>query len=175
MVTCLDDVSSKCLQRYRDANTKNTPQRLKGAIDSRIAEEQARQRLSQVSPTRSASNARRPAARDESPATRSTRTGARGRRDGDTPGRGPDPAEFEPEFVIGEDDAPSRVGTPMLAEQKRQLPSESGNDGTLDGSEPPAQERATSKEVPTSDLPTDVRVKLRKLDKLESKYHGSSI
>ena len=63
----------------------------------------------------------------------------------------------------------------MPAEQKRQIPSESGNDGTLDGSESPAQERAASREVPTSDLPTDVRVKLRKLDKLESKYHGPSV
>ena len=62
----------------------------------------------------------------------------------------------------------------MPAEQKRQIPSESGNDGILNGSESQAQERAASKEVPTSELPTDVRVKLRKLDKLESKYHGPS-
>ena len=63
----------------------------------------------------------------------------------------------------------------MPAEQKRQVNLESGNDVTLDGSESPAQERAASKEASTSDLPTDVRVKLRKLDKLESKYHGPSI
>lgn len=37
-------------------------------------------------------------------------------------------------------------------------------------------ETTTSAEEPrtSSDLPTDVRVKLRKLEKLESRYHGGS-
>lgn len=151
-------------------------QRLKGAIDSRIAEEQARQRLSQASPSRSGSNPRS-SSRNISPSKRAARQAARGRQDGEPPAKGPDPAEFEPDFVI-DDDVQSRSGTPRppterngvnAADKSVQEPSAKGE------SSQESAETTSSVEEPRAslDLPTDVRVKLRKLEKLESRYHGA--
>lgn len=149
-------------------------QRLKGAIDSRIAEEQARQRVSQSSPSRSQSGTRRPSRRDDSPSTRSVRPGARGRKDGEAI-RGPDPADFEPEFVVGDSDTPTRSGTPRPTHEKEQTgSSEASTEGVRESSDEQTQEKAAVNEMAPPDLPTEVRVKLRKLDKLESKYHGPS-
>lgn len=68
---------------------------------------------------------------------------------------------------------PSRSGTPRPAEPKRQTSSsESGPDANPGANNGPAQENSASKDSAAVELPTDVRVKLRKLDKLESKYHG---
>ena len=155
-------------------------QRLKGAIDSRIAEEQARQRLSQSSPSRSVSGARRPAGRDESPSKRPPRTGPRGRKDGEPSGQSPDPSDFEPEFVVGDDDGPSRSSTPRPTESKpadaeKTSPTELPMNARRDGPEESVpSEKVEMKDSTGVELPTDVRVKLRKLDKLESKYHGMS-
>ena len=162
--------------KISSAFAEPTSQRLKGAIDSRIAEEQARQRSSQASPSRPSPANRRPATRDESPSKRPERTGARGRKDGDPSRKSPDPAEFEPEFVIGDDDMPSRSGTPRPVEPKRRISSSgSGPDSNQDATNGPAQENSANKDSAAVELPTDVRVKLRKLDKLESKYHGGFI
>ena len=91
------------------------------------------------------------------------------------PAKGPDPAEFEPEFVV-DDEAPSRSETPrptngrtddVLGEQK--MNGSAGRELSQDDGE-----IASTAEAPrtSSDLPTDIRVKLRKLEKLESRYHG---
>lgn len=151
-------------------------QRLKGAIDSRIAEEQARQRLSQASPSRSASNTGRSSSRNLSPSRKASRQAVRGRQDGDPPAKGLDPADFEPEFVI-DDDEQSRSGTPKpptdrngtnVAEKARPEAPNRGDNGQESG-----ETTASAEEPSTSSyLPTDVRVKLRKLEKLESRYHG---
>lgn len=151
-------------------------QRLKGAIDSRIAEEQARQRLSQASPSRSASNAGRSTSRNLSPSKKASRQSARGRQDGDPSSKGPDPADFEPELVIDDDDY-SRSGIPrpptndesIITGEKTAQETSRGESSQESG------EATTSVEEPrvSSDLPTDVRVKLRKLEKLESRYHGA--
>ena len=132
--------------------------------------------MSQSSPSRSTSDTRRPALRDESPANRPERTGARGRKEGDPARKTADPAEFEPDFVVGDDDMPSRSGTPRPLEPKTQASSmEPSADLKLDAAESSAQDKIASRDPIAIELPTDVRVKLRKLDKLESKYHGSSI
>ncbi|MCJ1401084.1 hypothetical protein MMC11_004296 [Xylographa trunciseda] len=153
-------------------------QRLKGAIDSRIAEEQARQRNAQQLPARSSSGARRPNSRSRtsSPAIRSTRVRPVESKSGDIPEKGPDPKEFEPEFVIGDEDVISRSGTPRPAQAK---------DGEAQSGEAVAEETAAatvdrqpeedreSEKVPQEaalEVPTDVRVKLRKLERLESRY-----
>lgn len=153
---------------------ENWTQRLKGVIDSTIAEEQARQRFSQSSPSRSNSRAKRPASRNLSPNRRAQTV--RGRQDGDPLPKGPDPADFESEFVI-EDDGPSGSGTPRTVAESngvasiekapRETSSSENNQGTA--------ETTASADEPrlSSDLPTDVRVKLRKLEKLESRYHGT--
>ncbi|KAH0543718.1 hypothetical protein FGG08_002034 [Glutinoglossum americanum] len=152
-------------------------QRLKASIDSRIAEEQARQRAAaqeaSSSPSRLGSTARRSSSRRTSPSKRQGRSRLPDQGDKDVPAEGPDPSEFEPEFVIGEDDVESRSGTPLPKEKASQVDS----DG-MGGEAPPVGGGAELKEKPTesrssnvlSDLPTDVRVKLRKLEKLEPRY-----
>ena len=154
---------------YLRANPRK--QRLKGAIDSRIAEEQARQRASQASPSRSLSDSKRPIPRDDSPTKRPVRAGGRGRKDGESI-RAPDPADFEPEFVIGESETPSRSGTPRpISETEQKGLSDPLTEGSSETSEGRLQEKPGANGAASSELPTDIRVKLRKLDKLESKYH----
>lgn len=145
---------------------------MKGAIDSRIAEEQARQRSALTSsPPLSAS--RRSTSRAESPAKRALRSNAP-RQNGETSAKGPDPAEFEPEFVVGDLDVPSRSGTPRPAltrsESATKQAAEPKEDLRDDGEK--SEKTAPDNVVETpQELPTDVRVKLRKLEKLESRYH----
>ncbi|TVY25726.1 Golgin [Lachnellula hyalina] len=140
-------------------------QRLKQAVDTRIAEEQARaaQHSTPVSIARSNSTARRtdsPSARPRKPKPKDS--------DG-TPTRGPDPSEFETAFIIEDDsEEASRASTPVMMDEKAHLvagstaPLEAGGSG--DGS-------ARGSATPLA-LPTEVRTKLRKLEKLESKYQG---
>jgi len=144
---------------------------LKGAIDSRIAEEQARQRTPQDSPSRSNS-------RTVTSNRRAVRTEGRERKDGEPLIKGPDPSEFEPDFVIDSDSTPSRSTTPRPFQGK-------GENATADASPAEVAPGLNSKEVTEKDaektviagsaeLPTDVRAKLRKLERLESKYYGLS-
>lgn len=78
--------------------------------------------------------------------------------------------------MIGDDEAPSRSGNPRPAEPKRQTSStESPPDSNTEAADSAAQEKQGLSESVTIELPTDVRVKLRKLDKFESKYHGSCL
>ena len=90
--------------------------------------------------------------------------------------KGPDPSEFEPEFVIEDEEAISRAITPQPEQKTKQQGSEndesapepSGTDTlSTDQKEDEAQVQST---VP--ELPTDVRVKLRKFERLESRYQG---
>ncbi|KAL1867376.1 Golgin imh1 [Paecilomyces lecythidis] len=141
-------------------------QRIRGAIDSRIAEEQARQRQAQESISRS-NSARRQTSRDLSTSRRPGRT-----RAGTLSGKGPDPAEFESEFAVGEDDGSSRSATPR---SEPSAPPEGGASG--DGEKKASPESAgkeaasdTGSNTAAAELPTDVRVRLRRLDKLESRY-----
>ncbi len=147
-------------------------QRLRGAIDSTIAQEQARQRQAQASPSRSSSNARKADSRAISPAKRVSRQGTRGRQDGEPSAKGPDPADFESEFAIDDEDL-RRSGAPK--------PQSSQNDSTRMIQE--AAPRTSSQETnetstsagessASSELPTGVRDKLKKLEKYESRYHG---
>ncbi|KAJ5715580.1 uncharacterized protein N7483_012761 [Penicillium malachiteum] len=157
--------------------------RLRDAIDSRIAEEQARQKSAQDNISRS-NSARRPPS-NLSPGQRS-----RPRRNTGTPVRGPDPKEFEAEFAIGEDDASSRSGTPRLEtpEPSSEVASSAGDQteeketapSTTEASETTTEkekESAASGETDpgkstSAELPAEVKAKLRRLDKLESRYHG---
>ncbi|KAL2868970.1 putative vesicle-mediated transport protein (Imh1) [Aspergillus lucknowensis] len=145
-------------------------QRLREAIDSRIAEEQARQRSSQESLARS-NSARRPQGRNLSPSRRP----ARPRRNTGTPVRGPDPTEFEPEFAIGDDDSPSRSATPLSESTEtpeNNQAEKSGEAEVITDTMTNEKESAPAKETTrlSSELPPDVKTKLRKLNKLESRY-----
>ena len=149
------------------------PQRIRGAIDSTIAQEQARQRQAQASPSRSTSQAGKTDSRAVSPTKRIPRQGTRGRPDGILPAKGPDPADFESEFAFDDEDLGiSKAATPQ-----------SNHDGgakTMQESAPrhssqEANEISTSAREPIAlpDLPIDIRDKLRKLEKYESRYHGA--
>lgn len=145
-------------------------QRLKGAIDSRIAEEQARQRSAITSPPPSGPS-RKPSSRAESPAKRPLRSTGSNRPNGAVS----DPAEFDPEFVIDDSDVPSRVATPRPAPARSESSSkEAAREATEDvkGNEE-THGKAVQDGLSTApqELPTDVRVKLRKLEKLEGRYH----
>ena len=151
--------------------------RLRDAIDSRITEEQARQKTSQDALSRS-NSARRPPGRNGSPSRRP----ARPRRNTATPIRGPDPKEFEAEFALGDDDGPTRSGTPQPAEStggpEGGAAAEGGNEGETSA---PIAEASGKEETPAaapeanqlpSELPPEIRAKLRRLDKMETRYHG---
>ena len=160
-----------------DASTTGltVSQRLKGAIDSRIAEEQARQRSALTSPP-PPNTARKSSSRAESPAKRALRPGASSKQNGETAGKGPDPAEFEPEFVLDHSDVPSRSVTPRPAPTRSESPTK---DTAGEVAEEVRNGEETSEKVvqdgsaaTSLELPTDVRVKLRRMEKLESRYHG---
>ena len=76
-----------------------------------------------------------------------------------------------------DDDSSSRSGTPRpVADQNGVAAAEkTPRENTSSESNQGAGETAASADEPrsSSDLPTDVRVKLRKLEKLESRYHGT--
>ena len=101
------------------------------------------------------------------------------------PVRGPDPAEFDADFVVGDEEssgAASRVasgrGTPAPGVD-REGEGEKAKEKT--GEEPRdkgghVREKSAASLGPMSptgwELPTEVRVKLRRLDKLEGRYQG---
>ncbi|KAL9025448.1 MAG: hypothetical protein Q9196_005729 [Gyalolechia fulgens] len=143
-------------------------QRLKGAIDSRIAEEQARQR-SVFTPPPTSGHTRKTSSRAESPAKRALRPPGSSR----PIGAASDPAEFEPEFVIDDSDVPSRSGTPRPApESAAKEAAREVTEEARDGEETHEKALQDGLSAAPPELPTDVRVKLRKLEKLEGRYHG---
>lgn len=77
-----------------------------------------------------------------------------------------------------EDDSeePSRSGTPAIPETKPEVIEEKGVTAETTGAEESevVNEKAEVSPKPstTADLPSDVRSKLRKLDKLEARYQG---
>ena len=90
--------------------------------------------------------------------------------------KGPDPGSFEPEFVIADDDSVSRSSTPLPLDQRSGRPAADSSSREdypdHDRDAPKAYDEAVGKVSSLEELPTEVRVKLRRLDKLESRYHG---
>ncbi|THY91361.1 hypothetical protein D6C92_06318 [Aureobasidium pullulans] len=152
-------------------------QRLKGNLDSfldsKIAEEQARQKgqsgtSSPVKRTPS-SAARRGVSRTESPNRPANRARADSNRG--IPAKGPDPSEF----VIEDDEAPSRTATPNPAVIEASASSSDQSATATNETEPaqsdaPVTDKAQGGGKQPEELPQDVRQKLRKLEKLESRY-----
>lgn len=111
-----------------------------------------------------------------------------------TAGKGPDPAEFEPEFVIGDgedEDGSTRVGTPApgsVQEGRGDLEGTRNGDGPKDEQGKQDEEEASERkhdndgEVGDSakgdgegdkiELPANVTQRLKKLERLEPKYSG---
>ncbi|KAF2650271.1 hypothetical protein K491DRAFT_707665 [Lophiostoma macrostomum CBS 122681] len=143
-------------------------QRIKGAIDQRIAEEQAKQRSS-ASPSRTPSAPRRSSSRNLSPSKRpgKAKDADNGSKAAPT-GKGPDPSTFETDFVIGEDDEPSRAATPRPKEK-----TDAAAATSPEAKEKPEDGEAAmedEKNTPPLEIPPEVQTRLRKLDKLEPKY-----
>lgn len=163
-------------------------QRLKGSIDRVIAEEQARQKTvnDQADPVRrsasvsrsnsGASSARRPRPKKQGQEALRNDDGA-----ADT-----DPAVFEAAFII-DDDEPSRATTPRPPTDEKAPQngdsSEKGEEGggnTKDLEKNGDDEGRSEADKPapppkptaTSELPPEVRARLRKLEKLEATYPG---
>ena len=90
--------------------------------------------------------------------------------------RGPDPSEFENAFVIeDESEEPSRVETPAIADEKT-APMAESNAGAEGGASGEVNEKAAEKAAEPSpkapEVSPDIRTKLKKLDRMETKYQG---
>lgn len=176
-------------------------QRIKGAIDRTIAEEQARARDQSpgaTTPRASSSVSRSNSGASTVKRARSKKPGQdAAAKDADAGAADTDPAVFEAAFVI-DDDEPSQIATPTFAPSHEPKNAEDGNgkeENTAMGEKGDTGAGNTAKDpekngedegsksegdkpVPppkattTADLPPDVRAKLRKLDKLEKTYPG---
>jgi hypothetical protein len=156
-------------------------QRLKGFnldsfLDSKIAEEQAKQAKTSQSSKRTGSNAgqRRPSGRTDSPARRAgSRLRAQEGGDAVIPGKAPDPEDF----VIGDDASDvSRVATPRPAKEGAEAvrEEEGRHDGAQDAATAAgAKGKETAGEVQEQELPEEVRKKLAKLESLTTRYQGT--
>ncbi|KHJ32908.1 putative viral a-type inclusion protein repeat protein [Erysiphe necator] len=141
-------------------------QRLKGAIDSRIAEEQARQKALANAPiSRSLSSSSRTESRkDHSPKQKSEK-----RQENGIDIQGPDPHEFEKAFVIDdEDERPVKEAIPERVLDESPIINEINITPTVEDRE--ASSTTVSISPTPQRLPQEVRVKLRKLERLETKY-----
>lgn len=149
--------------------------RIRGAIDARIAEEQAKSRPARppTTPARSGSATRRSDSRTQSPSKRTAKGKDEDSSKNAPAGKGPDPSTFDPEFVVGEEDEqPSRVGTPQ---PKEKVPStEPATDNGLEKQEDEKATEADGKQDKAPEVPAEVQIRLRRLDKLEPKYTGAS-
>lgn len=89
--------------------------------------------------------------------------------DGSSP-RGPDPSEFENAFVIEDEGEVVETAseTAIEAEKTEKMGDNPAETGV--GSEKGGEEVASPSKP--AELPAEVRTKLRKLEKLESKYQG---
>lgn len=163
-------------------------QRIKGAIDRTIAEEQARQKtLSDSSTTHSRSaSASAPARRRPSSKNSPLQM--------PEAASNPDPAVFEAAFVIDDSDEASRSATPgpQVPEKDTHSPGlKNGADGkrqalagspvgkaetksiTKDGGDKPYAPSLASSATVVDPTP-EIRVRLRKLEKLEATYPGEN-
>ncbi|KAM0664506.1 hypothetical protein ACQRIU_006364 [Beauveria bassiana] len=160
-------------------------QRIRGAIDRTIAEEQARQRGDDAPMSRSASDSSRQGAN----AGRRPRPN-NGSTDAAEPPLNPDPAVFEAAFVIDDSDEPSRAGTPKPPVPEKDVTA-SENTAADEGNKAADEKngKRTSTEKPkksassvassntmvasqsgSSDLSPEIKQRLRKLEKLEATY-----
>lgn len=177
-------------------------QRIKGAIDRTIAEEQARAR--DQSPGATAPRASSSVSRSNSGTSNVKKTRPKkpsqdtAAKDADAGTADTDPAVFEAAFVI-DDEEPSRSATPMpptsqeskntengdtendKAEESEKGATGAGNtakdpekDGEDQGRKSEGDKPAPPPKTTAADLPPDVRAKLRKLEKLEKTYPGQS-
>jgi hypothetical protein len=91
-------------------------------------------------------------------------------------GKGPDPSEFDPEFVIGEEEEqPSRSSTPRPKEKAENTDNITNNGKEKEKEDDGQTAAADSKASLSPEMTPEVQVRLRKLDKLEPKYSGETL
>ena len=150
-------------------------QRLKGAFDS--FEEQARQRPTQPSPSRQNGASRRATNQTNFPSRRGQRQNTENTKPSDLSGPDPDPSTFDPEADNGPADSSNKSDTPVIEtdsgktygqpdepSEKQESEKEEKPDGTVEEAEPASAE--------PSELPDDVKAKIRRLNKFEEKYQS---
>lgn len=164
-------------------------QRIRGAIDRTIAEEQARQKPGDsATPTRSGSSSSRRS--DANAADRHPRAKKPSADVADNAAPSPDPAVFEAAFVIDDSDDPSRAGTPgpPPAPPEKDDSDSSGpaakiKDGQVEFSQDGMGKKleadgatASTNSGETTNatgLSPEIKQRLKKLEKLEATYPGT--
>jgi hypothetical protein len=127
-------------------------------------------------PNRSSSTPRRSNSRNLSPSKRTTRSKDADSTKAAPAGKGPDPSEFDPEFVVGEEeDQPSRAGTPRPKEKAQPAEASTENGAGNKGEEEGPTAEVEEKAEQPPEIPPEIKLRLRKLDKLEPKYTGEYI
>lgn len=178
-------------------------QRIKGAIDRTIAEEQARAKAALEGGAPGSSHVRNSSSLSRTPSTAGTQASRRPRpsnnpsqdMSADGTAATSDPAVFEAAFVIDDTDetnTPSRVGTPVSTSTDKEgkgkdsEKSTSNTEPVKEGTDPlqngdrssvksaagQSSRSATLAPSTTAELSPEIRVRLRKLDKLEKTYPG---
>lgn len=174
-------------------------QRIKGAIDRTIAEEQARAKAVLEGGAPGSSHVRNSSSLSRTPSaagTRRPRPFQNPSQDMSADGTAAtsDPAVFEAAFVIDDTDetnTPSRVGTPISTDKEGKAkdpetparntepvkegtdPLQNGDRASVKSAAGQTSRSATLTPSTTSELSPEIRVRLRKLDKLEKTYPGS--
>ncbi|KHN94438.1 grip [Metarhizium album ARSEF 1941] len=162
-------------------------QRIRGAIDRTIAEEQARQKsLESATPSRSGSTSSRRS--DADPTGRRARAKKPSADITDSTVPNPDPAVFEAAFVIDDSDEPSRSGTPapplpppppekdhvdgdgMHASKIGQADTSQTNGTNADQEHADGNAKEDGHAAAPTGLSPEIKQRLRKLEKLESTY-----
>ncbi|TQS35720.1 hypothetical protein Golomagni_03850 [Golovinomyces magnicellulatus] len=140
-------------------------QRLKGAIDSRIAEEQARQKALASSPlARSLSSLSRAEPRDYSHNPNKEK-----RQENGVDAEGADPFEFEKAFIIEDEEEMAAKESPETMPDRSTNTKEINTNRVVEENTPGDNtDLSTTSQQPR--LSTEVRAKLRKLERLETKY-----
>ncbi|KAK1641450.1 hypothetical protein BDP81DRAFT_133571 [Colletotrichum phormii] len=164
-------------------------QRLKGAIDRTIAEEQARQEQARQriepggtgTPRRSDSTSRSNQSPARRPRPKKAAADAGAKDDGGSPSN-PDPAVFEAAFALDDSEEPSRAGTPKPAadkdgnmdksEENVKDKAEEGQNGDKEQEKGAEGAAAAAAPPAAAELSPEVKMKLRKLEKLEKTYPG---
>ena len=86
--------------------------------------------------------------------------------------KAPDPGDFESEFGIDDEDSRSSGASKPQSNQTDSTKTMQEITSRQSGQDIHQTPTSTGESTALSDLPTDVREKLRKLERYESRYHG---
>ena len=107
-----------------------------------------------------------------SPTKKTIRQGTRGQQDEDTSAKSADPAEFESDFA--DEDADPKLSGALRSQTNHTDNAKTTQEITYhpSGQDTDQMSISNGESSALSALPTEVRDKLRKFEKYESRYHG---